>query len=189
MNVVCVPYRRDTEIRAENWHRTLPQWDGWDLYFSDSDGEQFSRAQACNRAAAQAGDWDAMVVADSDLLLDDPAQAVAALELARSKEGYVTCYDTLYYLDEPNSQEVRAGATPTPKMSYFHYVEIWGGMFAIHRKLWDALEGFDEVRFTSWGGEDVSLLVRLDEIEGFKGGVPGDCYHLKHPLTWGAPGE
>lgn len=185
MNVVLVPYRPDTPERRGNWKRTRAQWKGWKLHHADSDGKEFARAQACNRAAAAAGDWEVAVIADSDLLLEDVSQASAAVELSLKTEGYIVCYDWFYYLTEATSALVRAGATPTPNMADEHLTQIWGGMFAIHRKLWDAVGGFNE-NFKAWGGEDGNLINKLREREAVMDRVPGACYHMKHPLVKGA---
>jgi len=184
-SVVCVPYRPDTPERIGNWERTRAQWKGWDLYHADSEGEEFARAQAINRAAAAAGDWDVAVIADSDLLLGAPSQATAACKLALGAKGYIVCYDWFYYLTEATSQLVRAGEDPRPNMADEHLIGIWGGMFAIHRELWDELGGFDE-GFTEWGGEDGNLITRTRELEAVMDRVKGTCYHMKHPLVKGA---
>jgi predicted glycosyltransferase involved in capsule biosynthesis len=185
VNVVCVPYRPDTPERIANWDRTREQWEGWEVFHYDSDGETFARAQACNRAADMAGNWDVAVFADSDLLLANVSQAATALKVARKNRGYVVCYDVFYYLNEKMSRRVRKGAQPIPDMAYYSLTQIYGGMFAIHRRLWDSLRGFDE-RFKSWGGEDGNFLTRVDETGTRKNRVVGAAYHLKHPLAPGA---
>lgn len=185
MRTVCVPYRADTPERVANWDRTRKQWRGWQLCRADSDGETFGRSQALNRAAALAGDWEVIVVADCDLLLDNISQAEEAVELAQATKGYIACYYTFYYLTEGVSRRVRAGRVPTPEMAYYSLIQIWGGMFAIHRELWDAVGGFDE-QIVSWGGEDGGFLRQLEDLGGHKDRVEGAVYHLKHPLAPGA---
>lgn len=180
-----MPYRPDTPERIANWEITREQWKDWELFAADSDGETFGRSQALNRAAALAGDWDAIVVADADLLLEDVAQAAAALDRARETEGYIVCYDTFYYLTEENSRPVRSGVVPTPRMAYYKLGGIWGGTFAVHRTVWDSVEGFDET-IKSWGGEDGRFLRQIEDQGVFKNRVPGGVYHLKHPLVEGA---
>ena len=183
--VVLVPYRPDTPERIGNWKRTRAQWRNWDLHHADSDGEGFARAQAVNRAAAAAGDWEVAIITDSDLLLDSTSQAVTACRRARKSKGYFVCYDIFYYLTEATSQLVRAGQKPRPDMAYEHISRIWGGVFAIHRELWDALGGFDE-RFKAWGGEDGDFLIRARGLEAVMDRVQGACYHMRHPLVQGA---
>ncbi len=180
MNTVLVPYRPDTPERVGNWERVRGQWEGWHVITADSDGEDFGRAQAINRAAAEAGEWDALVVVDCDLLLEDVTQAVVALEFARRIKGYILCYTRFYYLDEDASQVVRAGEVPSPEMAYYSLLGTWLGTFAIHREAWDAAGGFDE-RFTSWGGEDGAFVQRLDDAHVRRDRVSGGCYHLAHP--------
>ena len=147
---------------------------------ADSDGENFGRSQAINRAVAAAGNWETLVIADADLLLADVREAAVALELSRITKGYIVCYSTFYYLNEAMSIRVREGREPTPSQAYYSLTQIWGGMFAIHRYLWDAIGGFDE-SITSWGGEDGRFLNQIDDLGAVKDRVPGDCYHLKHP--------
>ena len=183
--VVIVPYRPDTNEREGNWKRVRAQWEGWDIHHADSDGEIFLRAQALNRAAAAAGDWEVAVIADSDLLLANVVQADYAVERARKTKGYIVCYDIFYYLTEATSQLVRAGEAPRPDMADEHLIQIWGGMFAVHRELWDALGGFSDT-YPGWGGEDGNFIVRAREREAVMDRVPGACYHMKHPLVKGA---
>jgi hypothetical protein len=185
VNVVCVPFRPDTPERIANWKRTREQWAGWKIFKADSDGEFFARAQACNRAAVSAGKWKLAVFADSDLLLEHGAQATTALDVVRKTEGYAVCYDTIYYISEADSQKIRAGETPTRKMAYHKFSKTWIGMFAIHRKLWDTLGGFNE-KFKTWGGEDINFVHRLDLLGAPKNRVSGGVFHLKHPLAPGA---
>jgi hypothetical protein len=184
MRTVCVPFRADTPERIYNWNRTRQQWVGWDVFEADSDGESFGRSQALNRAAALAGDWEIIVVADCDLLLDDVSQAEEALELAQATKGYVVCYDVFYYLTEGVARRIRDGRVPTPNMAYYSLTQIWGGMFAIHREAWDSVGGFDE-RLTTWGGEDGRFLRQLEDQNVHKDRVEGACYHLKHPVVPG----
>lgn len=187
VNTVCIPYRPDTVERIGNWQRTRGQWKGWRVLIADSDGEHFGRSQAVNRAAAAAGDWDALVVADVDLLLASPNQAAVALSLARKKMGYVVCYDQFHYLDAAATARTRIGRNPVPDDAYYALTEIWGGIFAIHREPWEAVAraqgspgAFDET-ITSWGGEDGRFLRRLDDEGTTKTRVRGHCYHLDHP--------
>ena len=182
VNIVCIPYRSDTPERDANFDRTRAQWAGWCVLTADSDGETFGRSQAVNRAVVKAGDWDVLVIADSDLLLEDVDQASEALQRAGRHGGYVVCYDEFHYLDEGASVSVRGGLVPTPRMAYYTLTQIWGGMFAIGRELWDEIGGFDET-ITSWGGEDGRFLDGVPEKRRSR--VVGGCYHLKHPLVPG----
>ncbi len=187
MNTVCIPYRPDTVERIGNMQRTRGQWEGWRVIAADSDGSDFGRSQAVNAAAAAAGDWDVIVVADADLLLDSAHQAVVALDIARKTKGYIVCYDVFHYLDLKATERVRIGRVPVPDDAYYALTGIWGGIFAIHREPWDAVAvvqgspgAFDET-ITSWGGEDGRLLRRLDDEGTHKARVRGGCYHLDHP--------
>lgn len=187
MNTVCVPLRLDTPERSANWQRTCSQWKGWEILTADSDGEDFGRSQAVNRAVAMAGDWDVLVIADCDLLLEGVYQAALALARARETRGYVACYDTFYYLDAETSERVREGLTPNPRDAYWSYRGLWIGIFAIHREPWEAVAkvqgspgAFDEA-ITSWGGEDGRFLGRLEDEGTQKDRVPGAVYHLDHP--------
>ncbi len=188
VNTVCIPYRPDTVERIGNWQRTRQQWGaGWRVLLGDSDGTDFGRSQAVNRAAAEAGDWDVIVVADADLLLADPHQAATALSVARKTKGYIVCYEEFLYLDMKATERVRVGRVPVPDDAYYALTGIWGGIFAIHREPWEAVArvqgspgAFDET-ITSWGGEDGRLLRRLDDEGTHKSRVFGRCYHLDHP--------
>jgi predicted glycosyltransferase involved in capsule biosynthesis len=166
-----------------NWRRTRGQWGSLPVFTGGS--EPFSRAAACNEAAKKAGRWQVAIFCDSDLLLGSESQIKASAYRAKRTRGYVVAYDTLHYLGRRWSAKVRKGATPDPAMAAETVGMTWGGVFAIHRSLWNATGGFDET-FTNWGDEDGEFLSRVNEL-GRKDRVSGAVYHLDHQKVVGAP--
>lgn len=184
--VVCVPYRPDTWQRVWNWGRTSVQWEGLPVVMSDSPGDRFSRGLACNRGVEWLGLWDVAIFADSDLLLGDRTRAYDAVAEALETKGYVVPYNVLHYLDEEATSAVRRGWSPGPHMAGKAVGETWGGVFAIHRELWEAVGGFDP-RFEGWGGEDVAFFHTVAQLGSVKR-LTGDLYHLDHPEAIDYPG-
>jgi predicted glycosyltransferase involved in capsule biosynthesis len=152
------------------------------VYTGDSEGERWERARAVNNAVAQAGDADVLLISDSDILLERPvAQTLRACELALEKNAYVVAFTTLLYLNQEGSEDIRAGGSILPPEHVFwEQSNIWGGVFAIPRSLWDQVGGFDE-RFQGYGSEDKGFLVCASTLGGDKQRIPGHAYHLDHP--------
>jgi hypothetical protein len=184
---VCAPHRPVDDEREANWQRTRQQWQGlgWPVYTGNNEDTIFSRSKAINLAAAQAPDSDVLLVTDTDILLWSPQQAVTAAEEAFAHTAYVVAFGVLYVLDWEDTRAVRAGAEPSPKMAIETLALIWGGLFAVSRKLFDRVGGFDE-RFTGWGAQDIGFMVACSTL-GEKRRVQGDAYHLRHNPVWADP--
>lgn len=182
MTPICVPYRGDDGgQRDKNW-RYVRRWWEWlrlgPVIVGDVPGP-FSRAGSRNRAAELAGDWQVAVFGDADTFMLDPApvrQAIEAIELGQ--------VDVVL----PHDEYIGLTATGTRRA---HGGQHWRGhvkrtlsnvplgIMVASRRAWDQLGGFD-VRFASWGGEDVcyrlaaATLVRFERTEG-------TLVHLWHP--------
>jgi hypothetical protein len=166
---VCVPHRPSHPDRVRNFARVRQGWDEVNLpvYTGDCEGD-WKRAYAVNAACAQATDADVLFISDSDILLDDPVgQTTNACETALKHNAYVVAFTTLKYLDADGNE-------------FWRQTQIWGGVFAIPRSLFDDVGGFDE-RFRGYGAEDKGFLVCASTLGGTKQRMPGTAFHLDHP--------
>jgi len=187
--VIFVPYRGGDAYRERNWAVVRPYLErlGWPIYLGDSDGP-WSRAQALNRAAEVAGDWDVAVIVDADTVQDENALR-RAVEAAR-QSGAVVPWHVRWKLSDEGTQEFeRVGPRPraygrfldrtdrTPRRLY-----PWnrGGAVVIARWAWETVGGFDE-SFVGWGHEDTAQRLALQTLAGLVE-MRSECWHLWHPL-------
>lgn len=166
---VCVPHRPSHPDRVRNFAEVRRGWDavGLPVYAGDSEGA-WKRAHAVNAACAQATDAEVLLISDSDILLGEPVvQTLAACESALKHHAYVVAFTTLIYHNLIG-------------IEFWRQTNIWGGVFAIPRALYDEVGGFDE-RFRGYGSEDKGFLVCASTLGGDKQRMPGYAYHLDHP--------
>jgi hypothetical protein len=177
--VIIVPYRAGDRSRERLWGYCRRRWSrtGLEVIVGDHDGDPFSRSRAINVAADSAA-WDAAVIVDADVFLDDEGQALAAFAVAENGGGYTSAYDEFWMLDGEGTDAVLDGADPGSQQPYEQWVN-WQACFAITRRLWDDVGGFDE-RFVGNGGQDIAFLAAAGTIGG-RSRVTGRCYHLDHP--------
>jgi len=136
---------------------------------------EFCVARSRNLGAAAArSDW--LVFLDSDMLFNPQALAAYASILkdfpARVLYGYFGNLRTapspslffperqVLWCDRRFDAYRPKGLSPTPEMIHFPYQMAWSGHFAIHRKIFEQVQGFDE-RFRGWGSEDLDFAQRL----------------------------
>lgn len=161
--VVLVPRRPDQGRRDQIWgftrwwierHYPLP------VFEADSDGRQFSVAQARNRAAAAAGDWDIAIFHDADTIAH-PAAIETAIEIAARSDQIVVAGDSHMYCDHASSDRILAGGPLFPRPDSFGkngiYQRPCSGVFAVNRHLWDTVGGYVE-SLRGWGFEDLVFL-------------------------------
>ena len=167
----------------QNFACVRKEWDQREIpiFTADSLGERWDRAQAVNRAVAQASMADVILVSDSDILLEEPfAQTKRACEVALERNAYVVAFTSLLYLDTEGTVVVREGWAVPGQSIFWDQTNIWGGVFAIPKSLWDEIGGFDE-RFQGYGAEDQGFLVCASTLGGEKARIPGRAFHLDHP--------
>lgn len=185
--VILTPYRASVE-REPVW-RFVQGWMAdnysYPLFVSDSDSEPFSPAQARNRAAFSAADWDVALVHDADTIAHPEAVRYAVAEAAASMRQ-VFAADSHMYCDPRSSQRivdcgVPAFARPVSFDDRGVYGRPSGGVFAVSRRLWDAVGGYVE-NLTAWGFEDLVFLQCCGLFGEGHTYVPGHItYHLWHP--------
>lgn len=187
--VILTPYRPSSS-REPLW-RFVQDWINgnydYPRFVSDSDGEPFSAGQARNRAAKLAGQWDVALVHDADTIAHPEAVRHAVAEAAASMR-MVFAGDSHMYCDPRSSQRIMdcgvpAFARPASFDDKGVYGRPSGGVFAINRRLWDAVGGYVE-NLTAWGFEDLVLLQCCGIFGEGHGYIPGHItYHLWHPPT------
>lgn len=196
--VVLVPRRADPE-RDEIWDWVrhfwevqvgLPIFEGW---HTEEEGP-FNRSAAINRAAESAGDWEAAVVIDADVVLY-PKMIHGAVDKARRTGGPVLAYTERHQLTRQASPHI-LGMDPA-------LVDLWvaprtwrrwtrarlrgscSSANVVTRELWETVGGFDE-RFVGWGYEDIAFRVACETLSGvemFK--IPGVLFHIWHTVSEG----
>jgi hypothetical protein len=187
MNVaVLIPHRAIDDEREANLERTRKQWRrvfyehvGWPVFACDSHPDSWSRSEAINNAAREAGDTDVYFIADNDILLGGWGQAAAAAAEAFLNDSYVVAFTHLHVLDWDETRRVREGAAPDEQPRLETISRIWGGAFAVSGTLFERVGGFDE-RFVGYGAQDMAFLTSCSTLGGVKGRVAGHAYHLRH---------
>lgn len=177
---VIVPRRPDHDHRDMLWAYCRGKWEenGYGpIIESDSEGE-WSRGEAINRGVAQT-DAEVFIVADADVVFAswDQPQMAATLALANGTLAYA--HKTHNMVPWEQTQEIMAGAQPTREMAEQSVDDTMSSCWAITRKSWDVIGGFDE-RFIEWGAEDwawfaaCGTLLGIDRVEALS-------FHLWHP--------
>lgn len=196
--IVAVPWRSDGGgRRAELWKFTrawIEKHHDYRIITSDCDPGPFNRGQAINRAAAEGGDWDVLIVWDADNIAD-PMQVEAAVQRAQRTQTVVMPYEVYVYLDEYSSDRLMANngqftflaplvGSPTCCNSRDHWYNHsvlhhhHSGVQIFPRRAFEQVGGF--IEFTGWGYEDsvMSLVLRV-----FDNGITwleGSALHLFH---------
>lgn len=194
--VILCPRRAGQPERDRIWDCLLKRWArlhaDLPLYEGHHDHGPFNRSAAINRAARAAdmdGRWDFAVIIDSDILID-ARQLKNGLKLAK-KTGKVTwpferwrglsreaterlVADPAGPLSEASTEQLEDCVEKTNPRS-------WSCCFIVPRPVWDDLGGFDE-RFEGWGWEDMAFQSAVCGLHGHNR-LPGDVFHLWHPLT------
>ncbi|PIQ24543.1 hypothetical protein COW36_11030 [bacterium (Candidatus Blackallbacteria) CG17_big_fil_post_rev_8_21_14_2_50_48_46] len=118
---------------------------------------------------------ETLVVIDSDILLNPEALEAYALFLEMKPHwilyGYFGYEPTLFspsnfypereiqWCDKRYVDYRQDTIIPAPNMLKYPHEWAWGGNFALSRKLYQRLKGFDE-RIKGWGGEDLDFASR-----------------------------
>jgi hypothetical protein len=173
--VTCVPWRGGKAEREELWRIVRPHLEGlgWPIFTGDREGP-WSRAAACNAAAAAAGEWDVALFADADTI-PEPDTVMQAVERVVEHGGAIRPHDHLWTLSagEMRLFRMRGEINFQPRRT-----NPGGGLLVITRRAFDAVGGFDE-RFVGWGHEDSHMATML-LVEADWDRLPGNAWHLYH---------
>jgi len=178
--VTLVPWRPEpTGAREELYRVVRPYLDalGWPVFEGDGPGP-WSRARAVNAAAELAEDWEAALIADADTIPERMA-VLSAVQLAVARGGAIRPHDTLYSLNPVQTRLVARKGLKALNLYVRQRTLPGGGLLAISRAAWDAVDGYDE-RYVGWGHEDSDLHTRLLARADWDR-IPGVAYHLFHP--------
>jgi hypothetical protein len=165
----------------------------WPVYAGTADyapGRFFPIAKARNNAARLAGDWDVAVFWDADTIVHPEAVKEAVAMVKDCRMTQVLACDAHTYMDELSTQRFYdtgmmfpypRGNRTVPFNSEGIYRRPCSGVFAVHRKLWEATGGYVE---SLQGDDSHEDLVFLQSCRVFGDGtefIPGMQLHLWHP--------
>jgi hypothetical protein len=183
--VVLVPRRSDGGWRDSVWRwlqalwsERFPEWQVVEGH--DSGVGFFSRCDALNEAARDAGDWDVAVIADADSITS-PWQSAAAVGWAASTGRLTYASDEFLYLSRERTEAILSGYGGEWETGVeWTLRDTQSSQLAVPRALWDEVRGFDG-GFTGWGFEDVAFAAACETMAGAAHRVPGPVWHLWHP--------
>lgn len=182
--VVLVPRRADNGRRDVLWHRVRAHWGqtDWPLFEGHHDDGPFNRSLAINRASAEAGDWDAAIIADGDCLIG--ADAVQrAIKRAVRHDQISFPHDKFHYLTRRGTDKILAGYVGNWR-PYIEWTmrDTCSQCVVVTRSLWEQCRGFDE-RFVGWGMEDIGFSITATALGGGLQRGTDEVWHLWHPLS------
>lgn len=182
---VLVPYRPNATLTPlwatleTWWRRNHPDWP---LHQADSTGD-WSRAEAINRAAEQAGAWTVAVIADVCVWqrAETTRRHVASVA---NDGGMVVPYEACIRLNKRGTKafvdaEGRGNFIGWSTNRVDDVRQPHGGMTVIDRATWDLVGGMDP-RFKVWGGEDDALYITAHTFGKVRRG-DGVLWQLHHP--------
>jgi hypothetical protein len=192
--VILVPRRKDSGRRDRLWGFCR---DWWEHYFPDLEifeGHHniggFSRAEAVNDAARDAGNWELCLIIDSDVIMQGVLQVRQGLQIAADTGRMVYCHDWRYALNGAATDALLAGTLRLPEKPaddlleppYGSYGPTFSNCQAFRRDLFDEIGWLDE-RLYYWGVDDWALRIAPQTLRGANERVHGNVYHLFHPRS------
>lgn len=176
--VIGIPWRPQPARLAahafvrEWWANVLPDAE---IVEVDTDHHPFNLAacrNVCARTAADLG-ADIVVIADADVIIDDPARVYAAVDGARDGSLHMPFTDQLYLTADETAALIASGIHPirTPTLGN-------GCCYIVQPAAYFAAGGSDE-RFSGWGGDDDQLVAATTTLIGLTR-HDGVAYSLHH---------
>ncbi len=182
--VTLIPWRpAGDKQHIFNWDVTLPRLEalGYPVFTGQPYGEEWSRAEAVNDAAAGAGAWDVALVGDADTI-PDPGAVRRAIGWVRDTQGGVRPHLDRWDLDAVGALRIAQGADPASLVRDKRCKpEPGGGLMVLHRRAFDAVGGYDET-FRGWGYEDTAMNLALIR-RGLFDRLPGEAWHMWHDAS------
>ncbi len=191
--VLLAPWRPGSADRERLWEFTKAWWQNdhpeWEIH--EAAGPTFgpfNRSAAINEAAAAAGDWDAAVIIDTDVLVD-PDAVRSTVDIAACTHGLAVASAERWMLSADGTRKILAGHKGKwdgfVRQRYGNLADPRGAQvsccIAVSRQLWDQVGGFDELH-VGYGWEDVSFRNACESMSG-KATVwlaPHPIWHLHH---------
>ena len=104
MNVaVVIPWRGGDPARERALAFAIRHWESMDLHpvvSGDSGSGPFNKAEAVNRGAERAGDWDTLIIADADMIVP-PRQIGRCARHTVAEQRAAWPFTLLHRLTEP----------------------------------------------------------------------------------------
>lgn len=168
--VLCFPWRPTPEREAIfRILRVAYGALGLPLVIADSDPDRsFNLAQARNRAAELAGDWDVAAFIDADTWVE-PLALRRMIRTARSTRTVV--FPTEVYCLAEDQTTVEATLS-----------HVAGGLIVVPRCVWEIVGGFDE-RFVAWGYEDMAFDFAATTLVAAHLRVSATIHVFHHPRS------
>jgi N-terminal domain of galactosyltransferase len=184
--IILVGRRDDNGHRDELWRLCRDRWDdllGWPIVEGHHDDGPFCLSVASNRAAATAGDWDTAIYVGSDWLTLDAHQIHEAVDVATTTGKMTFAHNQTVILDKKATDVFidSDGALLDLSEGAWHN-NTFSGVFAITRRMWDRVGGFDE-RFIGWGWDDLAFWAACCATGRGYERIDGIIVHLWHPRS------
>ena len=190
--VILVPRRGKQPDYDRAWGLVSDYYSGsgYDVFASDSPGEQFNLPAARNAASLKsdrmAGDWDVAAFINADCIVPVEslrrgfAHALATGRLvvpwdhywSMTREGHEAGFD----LEVPIGNPVLEWRWRRSSEAFVQPFYAPGGDVIIPRVVWERVGGWDE-QFVGWQPEDAAMLIAAGKFDR----LSGPAYHFWHP--------
>lgn len=184
--VVLVPRRPDGGHRDRLWEYVEGWLDAqchdWRVVEGHDAGDgPFNRSAAINRAAAEAGFWEAAVILDADTICP-PEQMREGVSAALASDELVLPHDHFRSIARVPTMRVLDGRI-LPSKAEHRWIRkrTKSSCVVVPRSLWERVGGFDE-GFQGWGFEDSAFFHAAMRLQGVQR-LAGPVHHLWHPRS------
>lgn len=183
--VTLVPWRGGNDYREWCWDVCRPYVEelGYPLFAGDAPGP-WSRAQAVNNIANEAGKWDVALINDADTVLEEGAVR-RTVAWVKDTRGAARPHDWRWMLNPQGTIYFAQTGPHTPNAKHLGRMYGGGGALIVHREAWERVGGFDD-SFIGWGHEDSALNIALLREASYDR-LPGEAWHLWHPTDDNKP--